>query len=166
MDLPLQAAQPHPQDWPRNRPWDAREACAEVDRTDEQSVDRCSHQLNAIEKTPAVGTEETTMPAAHGHRSGITCPAASAEKSLAKISLVVAAPPTVAKSLSTMLPAPPGATQISVAQIPGAAFITCAAVILIALLTPPGSPGEEEIGPTSVAGIQFPLVVKVPALRG
>jgi hypothetical protein len=90
------------------------------------------------------------MPAAQGHRSRITWPTASALNSFAKISLVTAAAPTVVQSFKTMLAALPGATQINVAQIPGAAFITCDVVILIAALMPPGNPGEEETGPTTV----------------
>src|ERR1700727_1358439 len=100
------------------------------------------------------------MPAATGHVSGITCPALSALNSFEKNSFVAAAAPVVAQSFKTTLPALPGAMQIKVAQIPRAALMTCAAVMLIALLTPPGNPGATFTGPMAVAGICDSLCYK------
>src|SRR6202046_415180 len=87
------------------------------------------------------------MPAPHGHVSGITVPALSALNSFVKNWFAAAPAPVVAQSFSVKEPALPGAMQIKVAQIPRAALMTCAAVILIALLTPPGNPGATFTGP-------------------
>ena len=107
-------------------------------------------QLNASEKLPV--TAEATMPVPHGQLSSTVAPAVSAP---VKNSFVAAAAPVVAQSFSVTLPA---TMQVKRTQRPGFAFITCAAVMLMAELIPPGKPLATFTGLTIVAGMCYLLL--------
>jgi hypothetical protein len=104
-----------------------------------------------MEPTKPVGTAETQRPLAHGQLlSFTTLPALSAKNGIEIISLLDEAPPVVAESLSVKFPAEPGAAMETLAKIPGPTLTTTGTVTLSAALQPPESPGEAEIGPTTV----------------
>jgi hypothetical protein len=86
--------------------------------------------VNEIENWAPAGTPETVMPELHGHLSGMTLPALSAENGAENISLLTPAAAVVVQSLSVRFPDEPGATMETLTRMPAVALSTPAAATL------------------------------------
>src|ERR1700693_321913 len=96
------------------------------------------------------------MPVAHGHSSGMTCPAVRLPEGMLRMAFACAAAPVVAASLSVSAPAEPIALTTIRTRVPGDALSTAGAVMFKTVALPPGC------GPSPIN--LYPQTLKVAAL--